>query len=188
MYKGHLGMQNGNLPSDRLDLKKSPYIGELATHIWISTMDSLIKKLDDLTSSGKNQYRAGVKFELVKHEVLRKAPGALLKATGKEELGALGELKKDIYREKRANMLVLYTSSFIDKFDLMHEIEFEEKFRVLHRRASTAEAISKDFFCYVIETVSAYDAAGYETALEGAELRLAAHELSNPIIAEMLRR
>ena len=185
MYKGHLEAQGSNQPLDMPDLKKRPYIGKLATHIWINTMDSLINELDYLTNSYKNQYRAVARFEVVKHNALRKAPGALLKAISKD---GLGELKNDIYGEKRANMLALYASSFFDKFELMHEIEFEEKFRILRRRASTTESISKGFFCYVIEAVSVEDATRYETALEGAELRLAAHELSNPIIAEMLRR
>lgn len=166
-------------------VEKHQDLSELTARTWISLIESLVRELDDLTNQYANPYIAAVKFELVKHKTLRNAPSTLLRATDNEDLG---ELKKDIYREKWTDMLILYTSSFLDKFELMHEIESEEKFRILHRRANTAESISKSFFRYVIEAVSVDNATKYEAALEDAERRLIIHELSNPIIAEMLRR
>ncbi|MGC8538173.1 MAG: hypothetical protein ACP5MZ_04340 [Candidatus Micrarchaeia archaeon] len=144
-----------------------------------------MERLDNLSISYKNPYRAVAKFEVVKHNVLRKAPSALLNAVDKD---GIGELKDDIYREKHAAMFIIYLNSFANKLELMHEVEFEEKMRILCRRASITESVSKDFFRDVIESVSEKGATKYETALEDAKHRLEEHELSNPIIAGILRR
>ena len=157
---------------DILESERRKLIVDRVNTTWSDTMKELKNSLDMYASKYNNRDMAEVKFEIAKHNKLRKSIGNLLREIGK------GDFYDGIRSEKRAAAMEVHINSFVNKLELMHETEFEEKLRILRRRADATEFISKDFFNDVIDYVSeGAEALKYKQAIESAEKDFIMYEL-----------